>query len=547
MKKYINEIKGFIIIDILSDAVTAGAIALIPYLQKILFDSITEGKDVNLIFFILLFISCVVVIVVFSYIGMLFMWKGKVHFEKALKKDLFKVISSYSFKRFSSKDIGEYISLQGNEISELERKYLHPIVDMLKAINVFVIYGITLFIFVDWRVALVIFILSIISVMVFPKITSKELSKRNIEYFDKMGKYVAKMKDLLEGFKLIKKATRDNIISEHEIILEDTYKNKFHYGKMESLADIINKSSTWFVNGIAFALIGYLFLKKEITIGTAIASFGYMGCFTTPIEFIIYDLNQINSTKEIKVKLLGFLKTEPTGEIITKKEFHSHIEFKNISIQYESFSIENLSYKFEKGKKYAVIGYSGSGKSTIMRALMKYEELNAGEILIDGKNINEIDTSNIICCINQDEYMYASNFRDNATLFSSYSDSRINTFKRIIQKKMMDLITEKENCKLLSGGEKQIIGITRMHLADKPICILDEPFSATDMNTTKRLNEFIMTMDDKTIIMITHKLTPQLSEFDEILIMKYGKIVDHGTYEEISKSNEFNILQSIGS
>lgn len=545
MKKYINKIKGFIIIDIVGDLIVSAAIAFIPYIQKILFDNITEGKDVNFILFTLLFIACIAVILFFSYIEMLFMWKGSVHFEKSLKKDLFKSITRYSYKRFSSKDIGEYISLQGNEIKELGSDYLGSIVDIFKAINMFIIYGIIFFLFVDWRVALVVLILSVLSVIVFPKLTSKELSKRNKKYMDTMGNYVEKMKDLLEGFKLIKKVTRKNIILEHEQTLEDTYKDKFHYEKMRSLAETINKSSTWIVNSIAFALIGYLFLRKEITIGTAIASLGYMDSFCTPIDFIMFDLNGINSTKEIKDKVLKFLKIEPEEDIITKKEFNLCIEFKNINIQYDSFSIEDLSYKFEKGKKYALIGHSGSGKSTLIRALMKYEELDGGEITIDGRNINEMDTSNIICCINQDEYIYASDFRDNVTLFSTYPYNRVNNLKGIIQKRMMNVIIEKENCKLLSGGEKQVIGIARMDLMDKPICVLDEPFSAIDMNTTKRLSDFIMEKDDKTVIMITHKLTSQLSTFDEILLMENGKIVESGTYEEVSRSNKFNILKSI--
>lgn len=543
MKKYIYNIRFFVIIQIISAALASIALAVIPILQKEFFDSISNGKDISFKMFILLYFSCIVASMLLSYINMLVTWKGGICFEMALKTDFFKAISNYSYKRFSSKDVGEYISLQGNEISELETSYLSSIINIIKAINALIIYGVTLFVFVDWRIAVVISVISIFSAVVVPKFTSMELAKRQKEYLDNMGKYVSKITDLLEGFKLIQSTTKDNIIYEHEKILENTSKKRFHYGKMRTLSIIINGGSTYLLEISALSLVGYLYLKGKISIGTGIAALTCINSFNGPIEEIMYNTSSINSTKEIKKKVLEFLKIEPLEDSIYKNEFNSHIELRNIGVQFESFSMKNLSFTFEKGKKYAIIGHSGSGKSTIVRALMKYVELSNGEILIDGENINKIDTSNIICCINQKEHIYDGSFMDNATIFSSYSNRGIHRVKGIVEKKMMDSINEKEDCKLLSGGEKQIIGITRMDLSDAPIYILDESFSAIDMNTTKRLNDFVMSMDDKTIIMVTHKLSPQLSEFDEIIHMECGKIIEKGTYEEISKSQEFNILQ----
>lgn len=544
MKKYIYNIKYFIIIQIISDAFASIALAYTPILQKDFFDSVSKGKYVNFKMFILLYLSCIIASMLLSYISTITACKGGIHFEKILKSDFFKAITNYSYRRFSSKDVGQYISLQGNEISELETDYLSSILKITKAINVLIVYGVTLFVFVDWRIGIVIAFTSILSVVVFPRFTSKELAKRQKLYLDNMGKYVSKIKDLLEGFKLIDSISKNNIIEEHEKILDDTAKKRFHYGKMRTLSIVINGGSTYLIEISTILLVAYLYLKGKISIGAGIAALNCMNSFIKPIEEITYNISSFNSTKEIREKVLEFLKIEPLDEQVCKNEFVSSVEFKNISVKFQDFSIENLSYQFEKGKKYAIIGHSGSGKSTIVRALMKYIELNSGEILIDGENIDKFDISNIICCISQDEHIYASSFRDNATIFSSYSDGGIHKIKNIIEEKMMDSISEKKDCKLLSGGEKQVIGITRMDLSDAPICIFDEAFSATDINTTKRLSDFIMSMHDKTIIMVTHKLSSQLSEFDEIIHMKDGKIIDTGTYEEISKSQEFKILQS---
>lgn len=253
----------------------------------------------------------------------------------------------------------------------------------------------------------------------------------------------------------------------------------------------------------------------------------------------------INSTKDIKKKVLDFMAYDNSQSKLTSKNiFYSNIEFKNVSIQYKTFSLKDFSYKFEKGKKYAIIGHSGSGKSTIINSLMKYVEVSKGSIAIDGENINTLDTANIISCINQSEHIFASNFVNNITIFNSYNLTNIDFIKEKIDKKMLSSITEKENCNLLSGGEKQVLSIIRILLTNTPIYIMDEIFSATDMNTTKKLQNFLLSLEDKTMIMITHKLSQDLSMFDEILLMEDGKLIQNGSYDYICNSIEFKTLQS---
>ncbi len=111
---------------------------------------------------------------------------------------------------------------------------------------------------------------------------------------------------------------------------------------------------------------------------------------------------------------------------------------------------------------------------------------------------------------------------------------------------MLEDIKYKENCQQLSGGEKQIVNIVRILSADTPICIMDEPFSAMDMNTTEVLQNTLMSIKDKTIVMVTHKLSQQqLEQFDEIILMKSGKVVQRGAYSDILKTLEFRRLQAI--
>lgn len=544
MKKYIGKIKWYIVIQVFFEALCTLTAAAVPYIQKLLFDN-ALGKEMKMVFLLtLLYFACIISGLIFAFLTDSYSWKGAIGFEMALKRDFFKAISHYSYKRFAKRDIGEYISLQGNDITALEQDYLTPLIAILKSINMLIIYGIFLFVFVDWRIALIIFLASLASVFV-PKITAKTLSKRRNSYLAQMGCYVSRIKDFWEGFKLINNRTRDSIQGEHEKILKDTANKRYHYGKFKVITLIINAFVIKFVGVAAFFAVGILLYKGEITIGTGVATFGYIQCFIEPIETILDCINTMNSLKEIKSKVLGYIEDNTPSETIPKDRFDSNITFDKVSINYDAFSLKDFSYRFEKDKKYALIGHSGSGKSTIVNTLMKYIEADSGNVYIDGTSLYTLDTSNVICCINQNEHMFADDFMNNVTLFDSYSKAKASKIVDSLKLKMMITIQDKDNCQLLSGGEKQILGIIRMLTADTPICIMDEPFSATDVNTTKVLENTLMNMKNKTIIMVTHKLSKeQLEQFDEIILMDSGKVVQSGNYGYISKTKEFEKLQA---
>lgn len=545
MKKYIYKIRYYIVAQLIFNALATIALAICPYITKILFDSVAKNRGIEIFYLIIIYIGCYVVNLIFSYLEMLNSWKGGVRFELFLKKDFFRAVSNYSYARFIKKDVGEYISLQGNEITQLESDYLTPILDIFKSINIFIIYGITFFALIDWRISIMMISLSILSTLVAPNITSVRLSDRRKIYLDQMGQYVAKIKDFLDGFKIIKTTTRDKIIDEQEKYLKETADKRFQYGKLKTLSYAINGGFTYLLHVSAFAMVSYLLYRKQITLGTAVATFGYLECFISPIQSLTYDINTINSTKSIKGKVFEFMKYDtPAKDISQKSKFNSFIDFKDVTVKYENFSLKDFSYKFEKGKKYALIGHSGSGKSTILNSLAKYIKLNSGHIEIDGEDIRKIDISKIVTYINQNEHIFADNYINNTTIYGAYKYKNVDFIKEKLENIALSSIMKRENCQMLSGGEKQVISIIRMFQENSPICILDEVFSATDMNTTKKLQKILTSMDDKTIIMVTHKLSEDLKEFDEILLMEDGKLILSGTYDEISKSPKFIKLKS---
>ncbi|MBS3937201.1 MAG: ABC transporter ATP-binding protein [Peptococcaceae bacterium] len=256
--------------------------------------------------------------------------------------------------------------------------YLNPLLNSIKMANSIVVFGAVLLFLVDIRIGIAIIALSFFSAILVPTLGAKIISHRHKVYLDTRGEYMAKMKDLLEGFKLIRPDTRNSIFREHEAVLSKTAQQRFQY--------------------------------EEITIGTAAATLGFIESFITPIQSIITDMATIRGTKDIKDKVLAMLDWSTEGDMPPATAFNEAIAFEGVTVRYKDFSLENFSFKFHKGKKYAIIGPNGSGKSTVVRALMKYVDLDAGKICVDGKERDSIDTTPIMWCVDQREHIFMSDF-----------------------------------------------------------------------------------------------------------------------------------------
>lgn len=292
----------------------------------------------------------------------------------------------------------------------------------------------------------------------------------------------------------------------------------------------------------AFVVVGLLLYKNEISIGTGIATFGYIESFIYPIKYILNDINSINSAKETKEGVLNFLEQAKSKEKQKVTDFHSNIFFDGVTVDYPEFKLDHFSYVFQKGKKYAIIGHSASGKSTIINLLMNYISPSEGKISIDGKNHSLLDLSQIVYCIHQHEHIFADSFENNTTIFHSFPSAKV-------YDAMKDLSIQNSNIKnakdaqLLSGGEKQMLAAIRMMAVNSPILLLDEPYSAMDPATALVFNNGLLALKDHTIILVTHNLTPsQLKDFDEILVLRSGKLEKTGNYETIINSDIYPSL-----
>lgn len=518
MKKYIKPVIKFIAADILFDILCTIFAAYIPILQKALFDDLAEGilshiPAIIVAFIILQGLSCACV-----YICMLCTWKIAITFEKALKRDLISALLNKDERSFYTYSTSDYISIQGNDITAIEQDYLTPWIDVLRSVNMFVIYAVVIVVYVDWRIALAI-ILSSFLVVIGPKITGNITSGKRLKYQNQAADYVSCITDLLNGYKLVNRFTRKNILKVHEKTLNTTADKRYAYGKSKTISLSINDAAVRVIQIVSFICACALLMRGEISIGAGVATFSYVSSFISPLESILYDVSAIQSTAEVRKKFLNILNFGIRKDFPAPQNVERGIALRNVTYHNGTFHMRIDHLDFEKGKKYAIVGSNGCGKSTLLKLIMQYLSPDSGTISLDGTPVCELDTSACISYIDQNEYIYRAGLHDNVTIFDSYPEADAQIQNHFWRRKTDT--SEDTDCQKMSGGERQLIAFLRVTARKTPIVLMDEPFAAMDVINTEKVQDYLLKsrdMADKTVIVITHDVSEEtLAKYDVVV------------------------------
>lgn len=531
MKQQIKPIKKYIILEILLDIFCTLLSATLPIVQKLFFDSGIQSGLQRLVQIIALYVTIHILHIALSYLCMYCTWKGAIQFEKSLKDDFFSAVFRMEYKEFYKRPIAEYISMQANDITTIEQDYLQPLVDVIRSVNMLIVYGSVMILFVDTRIAIVTILVSVL-VTIIPQLYGKKISQKRNNYVRQQAAYTTVITDLLNGFLHISKRTIDAILKVHEKALQETAYKRMQFGKAKMLSLSINQLAISTVQIVTLSMTMVLFAQGEITVGTAVAALGYVSSFLEPIQSVLYDINAIHSVKKVKDGYLNYIEKAKEHEEnkTVAQSIQKNICFEDVCFTNGEFSFQNFQYVFEKGKRYAIIGHSGSGKSTLLKLLMGYCSPESGRVSMDGADVQGLDMTEVISYINQSEHVFAADFAKNVSVFGSYHMKQLSHFDdKLCTKAMYERLSTMDDCQLLSGGEKQVLAIIRALLKNTPVLVMDEPFSALDVANKRKVENYILCseeMKEKTLITVTHDLSEDsLNLYDEILQMDGGRLV----------------------
>ena len=458
------------------------------------------------------------------------------------KNKVFKSILNSDYREFSKEKSGKFISILTENMKKIEQDYLHQYFNISKNISLMIFSLVAMFIG-NWFLTLLVIIASIIPMMISGFIGQKSASLQNISIISDQ-KYLAKVKDILAGFLVIKsfnvkEAIRQDYKNESEK-LDEIY---FIKGKFDVLSNVISQLSGMIVFLVAFGGGMYLVFGGHTTIGSVTA-------IVQLVNFVVMPLNEIgmgmSKFREGQATLNSFEVKDvielQTGK--TKEYFDDVISFSNVDFFYpnaEKKIFNNLSLQIKKGEKIAIVGMSGSGKSTLLNLLLRFYDVTSGYISIDNQDLQAISAEslyNLMTIVQQDVYIFDDTLRANITLNQFFTDEEIR--QAVQQSGLESYVLDNEsglqalcgeNGSNLSGGQKQRVSIARALIRKTPILLLDEATSSLDNQVTTEIESSILDIQNLTALVVTHKLNENiLKRYDRILFMKAGVIVEDGSF-----------------
>ncbi|MBL4937726.1 ABC transporter ATP-binding protein [Clostridium sp. YIM B02515] len=552
MKKYFFKYKALLSVNIIFIVACSIMEILIAFMIKSVIDTGNGTNVTNIYKVSFLSIIFILIMYILNYFRIIFQAKYIKRTLITLKKDIFQNIIQKDIRSFNDVNSASYISTLTNDITIIESDYFISILNLITNVTRLILGSIAIFM-INIYIAICIFAMAFLNLLV-PVIFSKKVINLKKSYSDALSDFTIKVKDIFSGFEIIKSFNVENKLSkEYDKFNLGAENSKYNFLKLNSFVDIISGAFGFLVFFTALAVGTYFVFKGELTYGLLIAAVQLMNNITTPIANISSIFNKIKSVKAIEQKISSLTDNKECKKLLKEKHsFNKEIVFNNVNFSYndERKVLNNISMKIEKGKKYALVGDSGSGKSTILKLLLGYYEDFKGEISIDGlanRDINSSDLYKLISVIQQNVFIFDDTVKENITLFKDYSSECIN---RAVKLSGLDELIDSlpngidsevgENGCNISGGEKQRIAIARALIKNTPILILDEATSSLDNKTSFSIENSILDLDDLTCIVITHKLNEDLlRKYDEVIVLKNGQICEAGNFDKLIENKQY--------
>jgi len=356
--------------------------------------------------------------------------------------------------------------------------------------------------------------------------------------------------EVYSGIRIVKSYVKEKQFSEYFDGESENYKEKsLDLAKVNALffplMIILMNISTI----ITIYVGGTLYAQGEITVGNLLEFIIYIGYLNWPITSIGWIASIVQQAEASQNRINEILRIEPDikSPINNKHSLSGQIEFRNVSFTYPDTGIEalkNVSFKVRSGERLAIVGRTASGKSTVADLLLRFYDVTDGEILIDGKNIKEIDLHNLrqrIGYVPQNVFLFSDTIEDNVRF------GRLDADTDMVQEYAKHAAIDRDIRELpegydtyvgergvtLSGGQKQRLSIARALIKNPDIILMDDSLSAIDANTEHQILGYLDdALKSKTSIIITHRVS-SLLEFDNILVLENGKIEEFGNHDAL--------------
>lgn len=514
------------------------------------------GMDFGKIGQILLFtLGLYVISAIFSFIQGLLMTSVSQKTTYRLRKEISEKINRMPMRYFDSKTYGEVLSRVTNDVDTLGHSLNQSATQMITSVTT--IIGVLVMMLsispLMTVVALLILPVSVGMISVIMKHSQKYFRGQQ-EY---LGNVNGQVEEVYAGHNIVKAFNKeeDMIQAFDEIngkLYDSAWKSQFFSGMMMPIMGFVGNLG---YVGVAI-LGGFLAIKQTIEVGDIQSFIQYVRNFTQPIQQVAQVANMLQSTAAASERVFEFLEEEEEDVVVENPVsidgLKGNVTFDHVHFGYneDKIIVNDFSAKITEGQKIAIVGPTGAGKTTMIKLLMRFYDVNDGAILIDGHNVKDFNRSELrmmFGMVLQDTWLFHGSIKDNikygkldATdeeVIQAAKAARVHRFVQTLPGGYdMELNEEATN---VSQGQKQLLTIARAILADPKILILDEATSSVDTRTEIQIQKAMDTlMKGRTSFVIAHRLST-IRDADLILVMKDGDIIEQGNHEELIAQNGF--------
>ncbi len=491
----------------------------------------------------------------FSFIQSVSMTDVANKFAKSLRTRISEKINKLPLKYFDKHQTGDILSRVTNDVDTIAQSMNQSLATLVSSVTLFVGTIIMMF-YTNWIMALTAILSSLLG-FTFMFSVLKKSQKYFVARQVELGNLNSHIEEVYSGLNVVKvyngKREADAKFDElNKRVYSCNQKSQFLSGLMQPMMNFIGNFGY-----VAVCIVGALLTMNNLTsFGVIVAFMMYVRLFTSPLSQIAQAMTSLQSTAAASERVFEFADEQEMAnqENITKKldrkDVKGKIEFENVEFYYDGNdkpTIHNFSAIAKPGQKIAIVGPTGAGKTTMVNLLMKFYEINSGDIKIDGVSTKELTRENIhdlFTMVLQDTWLCSGNIKENI-IFNKENVTQeqidkvcetvgLSHFIKTLPNGYNTEVSDNDN---LSAGQKQLLTIARAMLQDAPFLILDEATSNVDTRTEELVQKAMDKLTEgRTSFIIAHRLST-IKNADLILVMKNGNIVEQGNHDELMKLN----------
>lgn len=514
------------------------------------------GIDFTKIGHILVFLLGLYVLsVLFSFIQGYIMTGVSQKLTYQLRKEISEKISRMPMSYFDKNTHGEVLSRVTNDVDTLSQSLNQSATQMIT--SVLMLVGVLV------MMLSISPLMTVIALLILPVSMGliSLIVKKSQKYFKSQQEYLGHVNGQVEevygGQNIVRVFNKEeDVIKEfdetNEILYQSAWKSQFLSGMMMPVMQFVGN-----LGYVAVAVLGgYLVIQKTIEVGDIQSFIQYVRNFTQPIQQVAQVANLLQSTAAASERVFEFLdepeEDQTVNQPVAVEGLEGNVSFEQVHFGYQEdkIIINDFSAKIKQGQKIAIVGPTGAGKTTMVKLLMRFYDVNSGAIKVDGhdiKNFNRSELREMFGMVLQDTWLFHGSIKDNirygrldATdeeVIEAAKAAHVHRFVQTLpQGYDMELNEEASN---VSQGQKQLLTIARAILADPKILILDEATSSVDTRTEVRIQKAMDNlMKGRTSFVIAHRLST-IRDADLILVMKDGDIIEQGNHEELLEKEGF--------